>query len=149
MKQISVKGIVVGAIADIVATSLLAIPVVMIAAAKIDLLHVAKEQQTRVLLSAIHATPSLYIAQLLLGSFCSLLGGYLAARIARRSELLNGALSAFLCVGLGVYALATGRDTTGPWASALFFGLSPVLGAAGGYLYRRRSLSARRDVASA
>src|SRR2546425_2594959 len=126
MKQISFKGIVVGAIADIVGTNILAIPVVMIAALKVDLLHVAKEQQTRVLLNTIRATPSLHIAQLLVGSFCSVLGGYLAARIAKRTEVLNGALSAFLCVGLGIYAVATGRDTTGPWASALFFALSPA-----------------------
>lgn len=48
--------------------------------------------------------------QLLLGALCSVLGGYVAARLAARSELVNGALSAFLCIAFGLYALATRPD---------------------------------------
>jgi hypothetical protein len=43
-----------------------------------------------------HATPWLYGAQLLVGLACSVLGGYVAAWLAKHDELLNRTLSAFL-----------------------------------------------------
>ena len=41
----------------------------------------------------------------LVGAACSVLGGYVAARIAKRDEILNTAVSSFLCVGMELYAM--------------------------------------------
>ena len=78
-----------------------------------------------------------YVVGLLLGSACSVLGGYVAARIAKRDELLNGALSAVLCIAFGVYAWIKGIGDASPTTHAAFLALSPALGAFGGYLRQR------------
>jgi hypothetical protein len=89
-------------------------------------------------LKGVQRTPSLYFTQLALGALASVLGGYVAARLAKRGAVLNGALSAFLCVGFGVYAMFTKPDAMGPWAHVGFLVVSPMLGAVGGWLWERR-----------
>jgi hypothetical protein len=138
MSPVSLKGVVLGGIVDIVATNIAAIPLVVLAATRANVLSLPREQQTPAVVETLQNTPSLYFTQLVLGALCSILGGYVAARIARRSPILNGALSAFLCVGFGLYAFATKADALGPWAHAGFLLGSPGLGALGGYLYARR-----------
>jgi hypothetical protein len=138
MSQVSLKGVVLGGIVDIVATNIAAIPLVVLAAARSNAMSLPQEQQTAAVVETLQNTPSLYFTQLVLGALCSILGGYVAARIAKRSPLLNGALSAFLCVGFGLYAFATKADAIGPWAHAGFLLGSPAFGALGGYLYARR-----------
>ena len=51
-------------------------------------------------------------AQILIGLFCSVFGGYLAGRLAKHEELVNGLLASFLCVGIAVYSsiAAKGSD---------------------------------------
>jgi fructose-specific phosphotransferase system IIC component len=83
------------------------------------------------------------------GMLCSILGGFVAARIAKRGALLNGALSAFLCVGFGVYALVSKTNTVSPWMHAAGFLLSPALGALGGYLWEWRRTTKRMTPAAA
>ena len=139
MSRVSLKGVVVGGVVDIVATNLVALPVLVVAAAQANVAQLPKEEQGRAMLAAVNASPALFAVQLLLGSLCSVLGGYVAGRIAKRSEALNGALSAFLCVGFGVYALISRSDSIGPLGHAAFLVLSPVLGAAGGVLGARRN----------
>jgi hypothetical protein len=70
---------------------------------------------------------------------CSVLGGYVAARIAKRGELLNGALSAYLCIGVGVYGMIAGHSAIPLWQHLVAFVGSPILGALGGYLWMRQS----------
>lgn len=44
--------------------------------------------------AAIHANVPLYSARLIVGLLCSILGGYVAAAIAKRHERLNGTFPA-------------------------------------------------------
>ncbi len=141
MKRVSVMGVVVGAVADIVASNVAAFPILVVAATKVDVRSLPKQEQGHALLQAVQATHSLFAAQLLLGSACSVLGGYIAARIAKHDQVLNGALSAFLCVGLGVYALLAKSDGFSPLTHAALFVASPLCGALGGYLAERGSRS--------
>jgi hypothetical protein len=70
-----------------------------------------------------------------LGCLCSVLGGYVAARIAKHDLLLNGALSSFLCLASGLYAIFFARhEDIQVWKIILGEILSPSLGLAGGYL---------------
>lgn len=73
------------------------------------------------------------------GAACSVLGGYVSARIARHDELLNGALSSLLCVGSGMYAVISGGAADDLWMHLVFVRLNPALGALGGYLQSRRA----------
>ena len=48
------------------------------------------------------ASTLLFISSPILGGLCSVLGGYVAARIAKHDELLKGELSSILCVASGL-----------------------------------------------
>jgi len=152
MRQLSPLGVLVGGVTDIVATNIAAMPVAIVAGIKAvastpNFVQLPKDQQTRALLETMQQTPSLHVASLVLGAACSVLGGYVAGRLAKRGELLNGALSALFCVGLGVYGAATGKGAagTGPLQHAFFLVASPALGALGGYLSLRRRRSRGDD----
>ena len=66
------------------------------------------------IMSLVHADTTLHSIQLALGLACSILGGYVAARIAKNGEVLNGALSSFLCILLGIYSAASGKVLESP-----------------------------------
>ena len=102
MKKISIKGVLVGGVTDIVATNILTLPILIYATNKLDLARASPEQ----LQAALHANAFLYVLQLLIGFGCSALGGYVAAWLAKHDELLNGPLSSFLCIAFGIYSLA-------------------------------------------
>jgi hypothetical protein len=138
MGQISVKGIAVGGIVDIVTSNIVAMPLALYAATRSTVLNLPQEQQAQAITNAMQTVPFLIGTGLFLGSLCSMLGGYIAARIAKRAEVLNGALSAFLCVSFSVYGMIAGTANLPSWQHAIFLPLSPSLGAAGGYLYLRR-----------
>ncbi len=127
---------IIGSITDIVTTNLLAIPLVVYVAATRDLTAVPKDEISGAVIQILQNDPILFSTQFLFGSVCSVLGGYVAARIAKHHELLNGALAAFLCVGSGLYALLFGA-TSALWPHLLGIVASPVLSAFGGYLRLR------------
>jgi hypothetical protein len=76
----------------------------------------------------------LYLAEMLVGCGLLLLGGYVAAWLAKHDELLNGALSSFLCVVLGIFTIFSGKDLNPLWVQLLMLVASPLLGLLGGSL---------------
>jgi hypothetical protein len=130
--RVSIFGIAMGGITDVVATNILAIPVIVYVMVKFDLLHTSHDPSA--LTNAIHASPMLYGLQLLIGFACSVLGGYVAAWISKHDELLNGALSSFLCIAIGVYSLARGRIFGSLPVEILLLIASPLCAFLGGYL---------------
>jgi len=142
MRRISILGVAVGGIVDIVATNVAALPIVIYASTQIDLLAIPQAQQTAALMAYLKGNFALYATLTVLGCLCSVLGGYVAALIAKRAELLNGACSAFLCVGLGIWTMVQGNEQVPTWLHILLLPLSPVLGALGGYV-RARQLRSR------
>lgn len=139
MRKLSLAAITVGGIVDIVATTLLAIPLVVYAFVESGLSGLPPAEQTDALARAMEGSSGLQIAGWALGVLASMLGGYVAARIARREEVLHGAISAFLCVAIGIYSLAFGSGGNHVWQHVAGFVLSPALGAFGGYLRQRRT----------
>ena len=134
MSKVSIPGAAVGGVVDVVASNALSIPLGVYLASKINLSQVPKDQIQDQMLGLLHAQPGLYVLQLLIGALCTVLGGYVAAVIARREEVLNGALASFLCVAFGVYAMASGKSNDPAAVQAGLIVLSPFLGAAGGWL---------------
>jgi uncharacterized membrane protein YfcA len=112
MSKVSVKGVLIGGIVDIVTSVVLGLPFALYAMLKVDLSHTPNAQASAAVTAAIHANVPLYVAQLLVGLACSVLGGYVAAWLAKHDELLNGGLSSVLCVAGGIYVLATGKDVS-------------------------------------
>ena len=108
MNKISVKAVLIGGITDIVATVILTIPLIVYMIA--TEFHGSPKDQAAVM-AVIRANALLYGLQSLVGLACSVLGGYVAARVAKHDELLNGLLASFLSVAFGVYSLAASTDS--------------------------------------
>src|ERR1700690_3317655 len=107
--RVSFVGVAIGGITDVVASSLLAIPLVIYVTVKYDLLHAPGGSAA--IAASIHSSAWLYGLQLAIGLGCSVLGGYIAARTAKHDELLNGLLSSFLCTAIGVYSISARKDS--------------------------------------
>jgi hypothetical protein len=133
MNKISVKGVVVGGVTDIVATVILTIPLI-IYLIETELTGTPKDPLQAAIMAAIRAHPLLYGLQSLIGLACSVLGGYVAARVAKHDELLNGSLASFLPVALGVYSLATGKNSGPLLLPVLMLIASPLCSRLGGHL---------------
>lgn len=139
MGRISAKAVVVGGILDIVLTNVMALPVMLYAGVNTGAFGLPEAESTQMLLAAFRDSPGLNATAMLLGSLCSIIGGYVAARIAKREAVLHGALSAFLCVASSIYGMVVGPDTLPMGVHLAFLPLSPVLGALGGRLWERRA----------
>jgi len=134
MRKISVKGVLIGGIVDIVSSGLLGIPLAVYALSKVDVTHTPKDQLAVAILAVTHASPWFYATQLLFGLLCSVLGGYVAASLAKHDELLNGTLSSVLCLAGGFCSIALGKDSHAHWVQFLLLVASPICGFLGGYL---------------
>ena len=71
MRRVSLKGVLIGGIVDVVSSSLLGIPFVIYAMSHLDLAHTPKDQLGSAILAATHGIPWLYGAELLVGLSCS------------------------------------------------------------------------------
>jgi hypothetical protein len=141
--KVSLKGVLIGGIVDILSSSVLGVPFAVYALSKVDLAHTPKDQLGHAIAAVSLGTPWLYATQLLVGLACSVLGGYVAAWPAKHHELLNGTLSSFLCVAIGIYSIASGKDSHAHWVQMLILISAPVSGFFGGYLrVRQRSVPA-------
>ena len=143
MQKVSVVGVAIGGVIDIVATNLVAFPFVLYVMTSRGLLNLPKPEMTVQVMAAIKGSWVIYLTLGFLGCLCSVLGGYVAAVMARRAEVLNGALSAYLCLAFSIWGLAMGQEQLPTWLHVALLPLSPFLGALGGYL---RLLQVRRSV---
>ena len=131
MKQISLKGVVIGNIVDIVSTNIAVLPIMMYLLISSGPSGDTANSVTQVLM----ASSVFRVSSIILGALCSVLAGYVSARIAKHDEVVNGALSSILCVVGGLYSVLSGSAAL----HLAFLPLSPVLGALGGYLNSRRN----------
>lgn len=135
--RISVKGALIGGVLDIVLSAIIGIPFGIYALVTGHLANTPREQLGAALAASIHARPALYIAQLLIGLVCTLIGGYVAAVIAKHDEVLNGLVSSFVCVAVGVFSIARGRQHEGAMMEAALFILTLAAGTCGGLIRSR------------
>jgi hypothetical protein len=133
-QRVSFKGVLLGGIVDIVATNIVSLPVIAVALGRTNLVQLPPSERTEALMAIIKAGVALYVLLAALGALCSVLGGYVAAIIAKRNEILNGALSSYFCVGMGIVTLMLGKEQIPVWLHILLLPLSPALAGLGGYL---------------
>jgi hypothetical protein len=139
MGRVSVKGAVVGAITDIVMTNVALIPLSLYIAHSLKVTGMPPQRATHAVLAALKGDPLYYTLSLLLGGFCSILGGNVSAKIAKHDEILNGAMFSFLCVGSGVYAMVY-ESSSLPLSQHISFLFGSIfLAALGGFLRLRHS----------
>jgi len=135
MGRVSVKGVLIGGVVDIVASLILGLLIEIYAMAKFGVLTAPNAQARAALLNA---SVPLRLTQVAVGLLCSLLGGYVSGWVAKHDELLNGGLSAFLCVALGMYLIVSGNASDALWVQLLLLVASPALAVVGGDLRRRQ-----------
>ena len=116
---------------------------------RLDIAHIPQDRLAAALTAAMKGNPLIYGIQLALGMACSVLGGYVAGLIARHDHMLNGALSSWLCLALGIYTLAGGKNSHSVGMEILMLASSPVLALCGGYIANRRRAPALRAEAIA
>ncbi len=150
MNKISIRGVVIGGVIDIVATVILTLPLV-IYVIPTELTGTLKDPlQAAAVMATIQATPLLCGLQSVIGVSCSVLGGYVAARVAKHDELLNGLLASSLPAALGAYSLATNKDSGPLLLPVLLLIAGPLCSGFGGHLrlvqIRRRAHSQFHDI---
>ncbi|MFZ0271253.1 MAG: hypothetical protein WB524_09895 [Acidobacteriaceae bacterium] len=129
MSRLSIKGAVLGGIVDVGSSFVLAIPV----AIWIVFRHGLNHHPAR-----IPESPGLSATNLIVGLFTSVLGGFVAARIARHDELLNGAASSWLCLLLAIVSIVIGLGNDTLVHKLLMLPAGPICGLFGGYLSHLR-----------
>jgi len=135
MSKVSLKAVVVGAITDIVSTNIAMIPILIyFVATRIDFARLPHDQVQPAISAALQSQGPLFVIGLVVGALCSVLGGYVGARLATHDEMLNGSLTSFLCVAIGLYSLSRGNASGSLPLQLLGFISSPALGLLGGYL---------------
>jgi hypothetical protein len=133
MKKLSVVGILVGGVIDVVSSAVLGVPLVIVALASHGSAHPGAPATDVV--SVMHSNILLTIGEWFVGGACSIFSGYVSARIAKHDEILNGACLAWLCTVIGL--LFWKVNNTPLLQHVILFVASPLLGAAGGYFFSR------------
>jgi hypothetical protein len=128
-KAISFKGVIVGAIVDVAGTYIALFGVLAYLIIRHQLYALPPAEQNGEL-RRLYGDPAVGTLNAAIGFGFSVVGGYVAARIAGHHQRLNGALSSFLCVALSVYAM---KSLSIGWVIEGLLG-SPALGLLGGYL---------------
>jgi hypothetical protein len=133
--KISFKGVIIGGIADIVGTNIAAVFFIVFLLATNPLVRtILQDGGARAFSAYLRENPPLFAVSFLIGAMFSVIGGYVAAHIAKHHELLNGALSAWLCFIIGIVSLLQGTSGYPLWLELLLIPASPLLGMFGGYL---------------
>jgi len=136
--KIAIRSVLVGGLVDVFVSSLLGAVSVVFVLLLLSIAHVPSERDSEIVPHIVHGNPLFIAAQIVIGAGCSLLGGYLAARLARHDGPLNGALSSFLSVGSALVSIVTGHDPEQLALQVLLLLLKPALGFAGGCLREKQ-----------
>ncbi|HSW96353.1 MAG TPA: hypothetical protein VLF89_00855 [Candidatus Saccharimonadales bacterium] len=141
-KKISFKGIILGGIADVVGSNIWGVILVIYLLSRYHLYSLPQTKMIPQLQHLISQDPIIFILNLFVGGGFTVLGGYIAARIAKHDELLNGTLASFLCVLFALFAIGST-----PILNVLLAVLAnPLLGFAGGYLQLKQKKKVKNKI---
>ncbi len=91
MKRVSLKGVAIGNVVDIVSTNIVILPLIVYILAS-SKSAVAPNDVANSITTILKESTVFNISSGILGGLCSILGGYVSSRLAKHDELLNGAL---------------------------------------------------------
>jgi len=134
MRGISLVAIVAGGFVDILLTAVIGATFLMYAGSSRGLWHGWGAPSVRASAEAIYASPALYAAELGIGLFCSIVGGFVAASIAKQRRILNGTLASWLCIGTGIVGLLGGHHHESTAMTLGLITLIPLCYSAGAWL---------------
>jgi hypothetical protein len=140
VKKLSISGILLGGIVDVLSTSILAAPIFLYVVFRYGAVHGPK---------MLHESLLLAMGQWLIGVFGSVLGGYVAAWMAGHDEVLNAALSAYLGIGVAIVSWIASASAISTPERLLEVALAPLFAAVGGYLKLNLKRSKRGQIRTA
>jgi hypothetical protein len=148
MRRVSIKGVIIGGVVDVGGSMILGILVSIIVYYHIGLLHIPKDQVQSAIKAAFEGPVRMILMTLGIGG--TVLGGFVAAMVAKHDEMLNGALSSLLSTAMGVYEMAAGKSSHSLRVQILMMIAAPLCAALGGYLsaLQQRSLASRSAMVS-
>lgn len=131
--KISIRGVLIGSIVDIVASGACLTAFLSYEISKVD----PSQRIGTHWRHAINAATDTSVLLHLTYPLCSMLGGYVAAMIAKRHEHLNGVLASWLRVGFGMLGLSIASSREELWLGLFVLVASPVCAFVGGELSLR------------
>ncbi len=136
-KYVSIKGVLIGSFADIGLSMVYGFCISLVLGM---LLGFGVGSSTTALegiktFAGVH--PVLYVLLSLPGALLTVLGGYVAAHIAKRYALLNAGLESVIGIVLGIISLGSPAAVLPMWASVLMIVWGPFLAVLGGLIYLR------------
>jgi hypothetical protein len=134
-QKISFKGVLIGALADIVGVNLWILIVSIYIVEKYQLLTLPSGEIATQLTAHFSQDSTVASLSIIVGFSFTAAGGYIAALVAKHDELLNGTLASFLSVLIGLHSI-TSTPITYVLVGVI---LNPLLGFIGGYLRLRQT----------
>jgi hypothetical protein len=134
MRGISLLAVIVGGVLDVALSSILGIVLGVYVIGSRGWGHLPADQLSRALVAVMHDDLLLRTAQLAIGFGCSVLGGFVAAWIAKERKLYNGVLASWLCVGIGLFTQFPDFTLASAVWQLVTIVLTPVCYLAGAYL---------------
>lgn len=132
--KISLRAILTGGLVDVGGTYLWGLLIGAIVTSAYGLSPLPPDQLATQLDQIFQTDPVISGVNLVVGLLFSILGGYVAARAAKQDELLNGGMSGWLGVVLGIATLVTGEYSVPLWLLLVEIVLGPAWGVVGGWL---------------
>lgn len=112
--SISLAAVLAGAVTDFFVTNVVLAIFANMVAVGYNVTNARPDWAEYVVLNAIRGNPALFATQTLLGIACSILGGYVAARIAGEDEIENAFAASLISVALNVYIMVAGDHSELP-----------------------------------
>lgn len=134
IKRISIVGVIVGGITDILSTAILGVPFTLWVLLEYLPNNTPPNQYQTAIVAVVHGNALLLVVQWMLGGVCSILGGYVAAWIAKHDELLNGTLSSWLCILVGIGSVLTPKPPIPIYVEIVALVASPLSALLGGWI---------------
>jgi nitrate/nitrite transporter NarK len=126
LKRINILSIIVGIIVDMVGT--------MIASSIFTAIYVLSNHIDIQNIKELY-TNNLYISlSMIIGAIFSILGGFVAARIAKQNKLMNSAIIGIACEIVGIYTIFNGKSFLPTWYHVMAFIITIPLTLIGGAL---------------
>lgn len=132
MPKLSIKAILIGSILAVSVSFVLGIILGISIASGVHETNQAPAAAQVAIVKAIHDAKWVYLAFNLMSS---MLGGYVAAKIAKHDELLHGACSSVLSLALGITTMARGASLYPLWAQISIMFITVACGCLGAYLW--------------
>jgi len=108
--KISVKAVLIGGAVDVLGSIVLVSLLCTYVAIANGMSDGRPEAVAAMIRNIIHKSPLLFGIQTTMGLICSILGGYVAARVAGEDEVENAIAASLIFVIFGIYALVAGGE---------------------------------------